>query len=167
MGTTDTSAFSDSNWICFQLKIHEMVIEIKMKMIPISSFLPLGFSGQRGVVVACICPSVRPPVHKPYFAHMITRHIFELESLNLWQICILWYSQLVLKIGAIDLDLQGHFGHLDLEFLEIQLIRKITRHRFGMEWPICTKHAHWDTLVWYWKWGSLTMTFKVTLAILT
>ena len=29
--------FSDSNWF-FQLKIHEMVIEIKMKMIPIIPF---------------------------------------------------------------------------------------------------------------------------------
>ena len=44
------------------------------------------------------------------------RHIFELESSNLWQICILVYSQLVLKIGVIDCDLQGHFGHFDLEF---------------------------------------------------
>ena len=34
----DNWYFSDSNWICFQLKIHEMVIEIKMKMIPIISF---------------------------------------------------------------------------------------------------------------------------------
>ena len=34
----DNWYFSDSSWICFQLKIHEMVIEIKMKMIPIISF---------------------------------------------------------------------------------------------------------------------------------
>ena len=170
-----------------------MVIEIKMKMIPISSFLPHGLSGRRGVVVACICPSVRPSahphyhiktlqeefakksnipwiwriiygrklpyikktrnkkqvcgaacfmaaeikfskdVHELYFVHMITRHIFELESSNLWQICILGYSQLVLKIGVIDLDLQGHFGHFNLELQEIRFVLKITRHRFGME----------------------------------
>ena len=34
----DNWHLSDSNWICFQLKIHEMVIEIKMKLIPIISF---------------------------------------------------------------------------------------------------------------------------------
>ena len=32
---------------------------------------------------------------------------------------------------------------------------------------ICPKHVSWDTLGWYWKWGSLTVTFKVILAILT
>ena len=30
----DNWYFSDTNWISFQLKIHEMVNEIKMKMIP-------------------------------------------------------------------------------------------------------------------------------------
>ena len=34
----DNWYFSDSNWICFELKIHEMVIEIKMKIITIISF---------------------------------------------------------------------------------------------------------------------------------
>ena len=29
------------------------------------------------------------------------------------------------------------------------------------------KHAPWNTLDWYWKWRSMTLTFKVTLAILT
>ena len=41
------------------------------------------------------------------------------------------YSRLVLKIGVIDLDLQCHFGHFDSEFLEIRLVRTITRHRFN------------------------------------
>ena len=36
---------------------------------------------------------------------------------------------------VIDLDLQGHFGHFDLEFYEIRLVRMITRHRFGLESP--------------------------------
>ena len=40
----------------------------------------------------------------------ITFNGFELESQNLHQICILQFSQLVLKIGGIDLDLQGHFA---------------------------------------------------------
>ena len=32
---------------------------------------------------------------------------------------------------------------------------------------ICSKHASWDTLGWYWKWRSLTLTFKVILTILS
>ena len=35
---------------------------------------------------------------------------FELESPNLHQICILKFSQLVLKMGVIDIDLQGHLA---------------------------------------------------------
>ena len=41
---------------------------------------------------------------------------FQLESPNLHQICIMGYSWLVLKIGVIDFDHKGHFGHFDLEF---------------------------------------------------
>ena len=37
---------------------------------------------------------------------------FELESPNLHLICILGFSQLVLKMGGIDLDLQGHLAIL-------------------------------------------------------
>ena len=37
----------------------------------------------------------------------------------------------------------------------------IARHRFDLESPIFTKHASWDTLSWYWKCGSLTLTFKI------
>ena len=36
---------------------------------------------------------------------------FELESPNLHQIGILGNSQLVLKMGVTDFDLQGHLGH--------------------------------------------------------
>ena len=38
---------------------------------------------------------------------MITCNGFELESPNLYQICILVFSQLVLKIGVIDIDILG------------------------------------------------------------
>ena len=41
---------------------------------------------------------------------MITCSGFKLESPNLHQICILGFSQLVLKMGVIDLDLQGHLA---------------------------------------------------------
>ena len=40
---------------------------------------------------------------------MITCSGFELESSHLHQICLLGFSQLILKIGVIDLDLQSHF----------------------------------------------------------
>ena len=41
---------------------------------------------------------------------MITLNEFELESPDLQQICFLGLSQLSLKMGAIDLDLQGHLA---------------------------------------------------------
>ena len=82
-----------------------------------------------------IRPSVRPYVRKLYLVRIITRHRFELESPNLQQTCILGYSLFVLKIEVIDLDFQGHFGHFDLEFEEIRLVRMITRHRFELESP--------------------------------
>ena len=67
-----------------------------------------------------VCPSFRPSiplsVHKLYLVRMLTHHKFELESPNLHQTCIMGYSWLVLKIRAIDHDLQGHFGHFDSEF---------------------------------------------------
>ena len=55
------------------------------------------------------------------------------------------YSQLVLKMGGIDLDIEGHFGHFDSEFQEIWLVRVITRHRFKVE------SVPRDTLGWYRK----------------
>ena len=40
----------------------------------------------------------------------ITCNGFQLESPNMYQICILGFPQLVLKMGVIDLDLQGHLA---------------------------------------------------------
>ena len=66
---------------------------------------------------------------------MITRHKFELEPPNLHQTCILGYSQLVLKVEVIDIDLQGHFGHFDLEFMEIWLVHAMTCNGFELQSP--------------------------------
>ena len=96
---------------------------------------PFSPNGYCGIVVACICPSVRPSVREICLVRTITRHRFELESPNLHQTCILWYSGLVLKIGVIDLDLQVFFGHFDLQFWAIRFVRAINRHRFGQESP--------------------------------
>ena len=44
------------------------------------AFLPIGLSGRRGIVIACVCPSVRPSVclsvRKLYLVRTITRHRF-------------------------------------------------------------------------------------------
>ena len=44
------------------------------------------------------------------FVCAITFNRFELELPKLHQICILGFSQLVLKMGGIELDLQGHLA---------------------------------------------------------
>ena len=82
-----------------------------------------------------IYPSDCRSVRKLYLVRMITHHRFELESPNLHQTCIIGYSWLVLKMKVIDLELQGHFGHFDWEFLEFGLVHAITRHKFGLESP--------------------------------
>ena len=55
-------------------------------------------------------------LHETRLVRTITHHGFGLESLNLHQTYILEYSRLISKIEVIDRDLQGHFGHFDLEF---------------------------------------------------
>ena len=94
--------------------------------ISLSFFIPWPFrpKGYCRCLRLSVCPSVRPSVrlsvrlsvHKLYLVRAIIRHRFELESPNLHQICILGYPRLVLKMEVIDLDLQGRFGHFDLEF---------------------------------------------------
>ena len=49
---------------------------------------------------------------------------------------------------------------------KLDLFRMITRPDLSWNQQICTRHASWDTLNWYWKRESLTLTFKVILAIL-
>ena len=66
---------------------------------------------------------------------MLIHHRFGLESPNLHQTCILGYSQLVLKMWVVDLDLQGNSGHSDLEIWEICLVFSITCNGFELESP--------------------------------
>ena len=49
-------------------------------------------------------PSVCPSVHKLHLVFMIPHQRFDLESPILHQTCIVGYSQLVLKIGVLDLQ---------------------------------------------------------------
>ena len=93
-------------------------------------------------------------------------HTFELKSPNLPQTCIMGYFQLVLKMEAIDLDLQGDFGPFDPELQEIWLLCMITHHRIGLKSP----NLHQTCILGYsylvLKMGSLSLTLKFILAIL-
>ena len=79
-------------------------------------FFVTPWSFRSKVYFLCLRTSVRPSVRKLVIVHMITQHRFELNSPNLHQTFIMGYPQLVLKMGAIDCDLQGYFGHSDSEF---------------------------------------------------
>ena len=98
----------------------------------ICPFLPLAFQAEG---VLSLPASVRLSVRKLYLVCTITRHKFELESPNVHQTCILGYSQLVLKMEVIDLDLQGHFGCFDSELLELRLVHTVTFYGFEIESP--------------------------------
>ena len=89
-----------------------------------------------------VCPSAGLSI---LLVRTITRHKFELESQNLHQTCVPGYSRLVLRIGVIYLDFQGHFGHFDLKFLQIRIVHVITRHRFWLESP----YLHQTSIMWY------------------
>ena len=129
-------------------------------------FYPLAFR-PKGIVFACVCPSVRPSVClfvcKLYLVRTITRHRFELESPNLHQTCILGYSRLVLKMEVFKVILVI----LTQNSRKFGLSARLLFTDVGQNRQICTKHASWDSLGWNWKWRSLTLTFKVILAILT
>ena len=58
----------------------------------------------KGIFVVCppVSLSVRLSVRKLLFCRTLNRYIFELESPNLHQTCILEYSRLVLKMDVID-----------------------------------------------------------------
>ena len=80
-------------------------------------FYPLAFQAEMLFSLPTSdCLSIWLSLCKPYLVRTITCHRFELESSNLHQTCIMGYSQSVLKMEVIHLDLQGNFGHFDLEF---------------------------------------------------
>ena len=153
--------FSDAN-MCQQSTIESISITMKIQNISdISKYtFTLGLSGRRGIFVACVCPCVRLSVclfvclsvRKRYLVRTITRHRFELESPNLHQAWIMGCYQLVLKMEVIDNYLQCHFGHFDPKFLGNSACPhdNLGTH-LGQNHLICTKHASWDTLSWYWK----------------
>ena len=88
------------------MKMHVFLFWFKFQLI----FTPWPFKPKG------YCRCLRPSVRELYFVRTLIRHVFQQESLNLHQTCILGYFQLVFKIRVIDFDLQGYFGHFDLKF---------------------------------------------------
>ena len=85
----------------------------------LSLYTPLTFRAERVLSMpAPLCPSVC----ELYIVHTIRRHIFELESPHLGQTCILGYAQLVVKIGVIDLVLQGYWAILTQNVRKFRLL---------------------------------------------
>ena len=75
-------------------------------------------------------PFVRLSVHKFNLVRMITRHIFILTEIIKFA-----SNMLVLNMGAIDIDLQDHFGHFNTDLQDIWLVRVITCNVYELESP--------------------------------
>ena len=63
----------------------------------------------------------------------ITRQGFELESPFLHIMCILGPFSALLKMGLIDLDLQGHFGLKRVIFANLSIVHALTRQGLELE----------------------------------
>ena len=96
------------------------------------------------------------PLSEPVMVRLPPHICVTRPQWDMHQTCIMGYYQLVLKIGVIDLDPQGHFDHFAL------CMHAITRHRFWLASP----NSHQTCIVGYsqliLKMGSLTMPFNVT-----
>ena len=60
----------------------------------------------------------------------ITQQGFDLDTSSSHRMCILGSFSALLKMGLIDLDLQGHFGLKLTDFRKFELVRMITRQGF-------------------------------------
>ena len=76
----------------------------------------------------------------------ITRQGFDLESPFSHRMCILGPFRTLLKMGSIDLDLQGHFGLKLTDFRKFELVCAITRQGFDLETPYFAQNVHLGTL---------------------
>ena len=66
------------------------------------------------------------------FVCAITQQGFDLETPSSQTTCILGPFSALLKMGLIDLDLQGHFGLERVNFCKFELVCAITRQGFDM-----------------------------------
>ena len=73
--------------------------------------------------------------HKFELVCAITQQGFDLESPSSHRMCILGPFSALLKMGLIDLDLQGHFGLKRVNFRKFELVCAITRQGFDLETP--------------------------------
>ena len=98
----------------------------------------------------------------------ITRQGFELESPNSHRMCILGPYRMLLKMGLIDLDLQGHFGLKLTNFCKFELGRTITHQGFKLESPysliMCILGPSIEKRV-NWPWPSRSFTSNVYITI--
>ena len=69
----------------------------------------------------------------------------------------------LLKMGSIDLDLQGNFGLKVTDFRTFELVSAITRQGFDLESQFSHRMCILDPSETYGKWGRSTLTFKVIL----
>ena len=65
----------------------------------------------------------------------ITRQGFDRESPFSHRMCILGPFSALLKMGSIDLDLQGHFGLKLTDFCKFDRVHAITRQGFDLGTP--------------------------------
>ena len=75
-------------------------------------------------------------------------------------------------LSRICRQIISHIFELESFWLRILGNSACLQNNSSQIWDGITKfapsmHIHWDTFVCYWKWRSLTLTFKVILAILT
>ena len=65
------------------------------------------------------------------------------------------YSQLLLKMGVIDFDPQDILAILTQKSGKFGLSAQQLNTDLKWNHQICTKHASWDTLSCYGKWGVI------------
>ena len=86
-----------------------------------------------GIVVACVCPSVRPSTTK--FVRAITHQLSKLGSPNLDQRCKRPWLRSLLFCGTIDRDLQGQIELQSQNLPHFELVHAITHHQLKLRFP--------------------------------
>ena len=96
-----------------------------------NSFLPLGKFCPRGIVVGSVRLSVRLSVGRACQRDNSSRILprISIFALNVY----LGTLQNAMKMGSIDLDLQGNFGLKLIDFRKFELVSMITRQGFDLE----------------------------------
>ena len=91
----------------------------------------------------------RASVRWSMIVRTITRQGFKLESPFLHRMCILGPVSALLKMGSIDLDLQGHFGLKWIDFRKFELVHTINR-----QFPYFAQNLDPGTLLFFLENGT-------------